>query len=940
MFDVFVSYRHVDVEQVRLLRQALSAAGLKVWLDECDIEDFASIQRSIEQGLDRSKALLAWYSSLYPDSLACQWELTRAFIVGQSEGDPRQRVLLINPQPDNEHIHPVELRDALYRCAPKDAAALASAARAIAGQVERLTGTFGEIQQRPRPTWFGAAAGDGSNRFYGRLREMWAIHSALWRADLPIISNDQSRPLIFLTGIGGSGKSLTAEVYGIRFGSAYPGGVFWLRAFGQDAQAGLSAEERTALCAGQLIDFAQMQGIDTGNMSSAQVREALADELGRRAPYLWVVDDLPAALEWNEVLPWLAPSSNGRTLITSRCEAFDWAGSQVKIEDMDQSSALSLLTHACKPATAPERDAANGLARDLGYHALALELAAVGVCSRGFEGFRESLDSASRDVMDFAAELLQTRGQALPHREKADLNLSKTLLLSVDALSETAKDFLRLAAQLAPVRITRQLVMQTLASADGLDTAVAEDTADLAMAAVAAQSLARVPEPGSLLVHTLVARAVRFRDGNSKRSARLRNTALGVLENMLGNDIFDVRHHAPLGDSIAHARALLGSTLANAGKAEIAEARLLDALYIYDFARGDYTDARRIAETLIAYATRQLGAEHPHTLIFMSYLGQVQRAVGDLTASLATHERVLAVRRRTLGEEDPNTITSVSNIALVLYAQGEVDRARQLQERVLAQRRGILGAQHRDTLTAMNNLAITLHSQGCLQEARGLQEQVVAGRREILGQQHQETLAALGNLAVILRDQGDPAAGREIEESVVRSAATDVGESHPDNLTAMNNLAVSLHAEGDLPRARELMEKVLALRVGQLGETHLDTLASLNSLVAIMLGQGETTAALPRAEQALALCREALGREHPHTLRAGYHLLLLLSKTPDSWDRICTMVEQDLAPLIVRREQELPAELRPMRAFVATLAAVGKARQLSPKPWWRRLLRR
>ena len=37
-----------------------------------------------------------------------------------------------------------------------------------------------------------------------------------------------------MSGLGGVGKSLLAEEYALHFGAAYPGGVFWLRAYGND----------------------------------------------------------------------------------------------------------------------------------------------------------------------------------------------------------------------------------------------------------------------------------------------------------------------------------------------------------------------------------------------------------------------------------------------------------------------------------------------------------------------------------------------------------------------------------------------------------------------------------------------------------------------------------------------------------------------------------
>jgi hypothetical protein len=111
-FDVFVSYAHSDRERVLVLRDALVVQRVAVWLDEREIETFESIGRGIESGLARSKALVAFYSRAYPARRACQWELTAAFLAAQrAGGDPRRRVLVVNPEHGADHVHPVELRD-------------------------------------------------------------------------------------------------------------------------------------------------------------------------------------------------------------------------------------------------------------------------------------------------------------------------------------------------------------------------------------------------------------------------------------------------------------------------------------------------------------------------------------------------------------------------------------------------------------------------------------------------------------------------------------------------------------------------------------------------------------------------------------------------------------------------------------------------------------
>ncbi len=936
MFDIFLSYRHADADDVRTVAAALREAGLEVWLDASAIEDFGSIQHAIESGLSQSKVLLAWYSRRYPESLACQWELTHAFTSAQQEGDPRTRVLLVNPEDANEHIHPIELRDALYCCAPGNAAALQSLAAAVSAHVAKLDGTFSAIGARSKPVWYGPMAGDGSNRFYGRLRELWAIHSGLWRSDVPIITNDEARPLVRLTGIAGSGKSLTAEFYGMRFGAAYPGGVFWLRASGNDTKRSLAAE-RTAFRDSQLIDFAHAHGMQTAELDGTHIRQALGERLRAGPPYLWIVDDLPPALSWQEAQAWLAPSANGRALITMRGEAFDWAGTQVDLDELDEASALALLTHARKPESDGERASARELVHDLGAHPLALELAAVAVRSRGFAGFRECLNAPSRDAMDFAASLVQARGQTLPHREQAELNLSQTLLQGVRALPERAKDVLRLASQLAPVRISSELVALTLEQADGLQRAAARDAADLAMAAVAAQCLAREPEPGSLLVHTLVSRAMRYSDTDEARRAVLHASSLPALEAVLGDDIFDVRLHATLRDPVAHARFALAGATADPANMGVPEARLLDALYLYDAYHGNYSSARQLAEGLIDYSRTHLGPEHAHTLLFMTRLGRMQSLSGALGAALKTQQHLLEASRRTSGEDHPRTLTAQSDIALTLFTQGKFPQARSLQEHVLEARTRVLGAEHEDTLTAINNLATTLATQGELANARALQERVVELRRKVLGPQHIETLSAMNNLSVTMRALGDASAAREIQEGLLGSRGAGVAEDHPDNLTAMNNLAASMHSQGDLPGARALMERVLELRRRQLGERHPDTLATMNNLAAIAMGQSEYTVARALLERSLEACRETLGAAHPETLKSAFHLVLVLVRTNEPPGRVQEIIARDLAPIVWKDPESLPAELQEIRKRLLPLLESVAKKDPSSKPWWKRI---
>src|SRR5580700_11203330 len=150
-YDLFLSHAWADGGRPQQLAEALTNAGLRVWLDAAEINDFASITRAVTEGLAKSKTLVAYYSKSYPLRRACQWELTAAFLAAQTEGDPRRRVLVINPEKKSEnaepseHIHPIGLRDEKFLLAPTTDGEMRGLVEAIAKQVGKLSTPMADI---------------------------------------------------------------------------------------------------------------------------------------------------------------------------------------------------------------------------------------------------------------------------------------------------------------------------------------------------------------------------------------------------------------------------------------------------------------------------------------------------------------------------------------------------------------------------------------------------------------------------------------------------------------------------------------------------------------------------------------------------------------------------------------------------------------------------
>ncbi len=930
-YDIFMSYAHGDAASVEPIVDALVDAGLRVWFDTSAVEDFASISRGVESGLRHSKALLAFYSTTYPTRRACQWELAAAFLAAQAAGDPRERVLVVNPEAGVGHIEPVELRDARFRTAPQTAVERKRLAAATKHRLAHVEGALGRGAPPLQP--FYGLKPLASTRFVGRMPEFWRLHSALQLAAVPLVSGEHEPSVAALVGMGGIGKTLLAEEYALRFAAAYPGGVFWLRAAGSDGTL-----DAPALDAERQRQFLQL-ALELGLEPTEDVERALAVALENRRPALWVVDDLPEGLTATQIRRWLSPSPSARTLLTTRSRRYGALARIVELEVLEPEDGYELLARR-RRLDGGEETAARSVVDELGCHPLAIDVAAGSVVASGqtFAAFCAALGDKSRDELELAAEL----ADVLPSGHQT--SIAATFLRSLALLSPPAHDVVGLAAQLGPAPIALELVV---ASFRALGLPLSEASAQASAGAREAIELSLLSGEGDELrpLHTLIRRTVQRHVAAEEQGALRTAAASAVIAVLLS--VTDAQEANDSAAEFVHGRELVGQI--NAGKAGILERLLaredvlagrLDAavaalersvselasnLGVDDVEtlrarkdlvgvlrdRGDYVVSRNLGEAALAGARQLLGDQHLATADLLLELGRTLECLDEPEQAIAALEEALALRIKISGPADRETLRVKDALATVFRSQHRLDEAVRLQEEILA---AIDGRPERSmvTLRALNALAALRHEQGELAEARSLFGRVVAARRERFGDEHPLTLTALNNLGQVLRTLNDRKALRALNEEVLAATNARAGGEHPNTLAAMTNLALVLADEGELEQALDLHGRVLGVRRRRLGDGHRSTLTAMNNV-------GDVLRKLGRRDEARSLLEEAarglaglLGDDHPDTLTVRLNLAKLLDEQGDSDAAIA------IARAVLTARRKVDGETHPR-----TLAAIG-----------------
>jgi tetratricopeptide (TPR) repeat protein len=385
VYDAFLSFtRKGHPDLARRIYRALDRAGMRVFMDDA-VSEGAPISEEIITALAQSMTLITVYSRQYLRRNACQEELRRVFIAAEAEGDPSQRILVVNPEDGKDHIAPAELCDARYVVGGSLDADLSGLIRAVRDRSANLAGPLSAIKCASPPRWLPPRI-PGTSGFVGRHGDLWRLHTALRAADFPLTHTTSSGPAAVVAGMAGAGKTSLAYAYAWYFGAAYPGGVYLTSLTGaSDFQAAIvrQAEEFRGL--------AYSIGVPVAGTDRRHLPVLLGEHLDSRpGPSLWIVDDLPPGLDPRILHELVIPARNVRTIFTSRDAAYRDQATLIQLDGLLPDDGAALLTSARAADGLDEQRAARRIAERLGGHPLALTVTAANLRNRhGVQSYAE-----------------------------------------------------------------------------------------------------------------------------------------------------------------------------------------------------------------------------------------------------------------------------------------------------------------------------------------------------------------------------------------------------------------------------------------------------------------------------------------------------------------------------------------------------------------------
>lgn len=820
VFDVFLCYNWDDDKSAwaDALREALTGLGLEVFQDDKRIPFGDTLDPALHDALLGSRMLVPLIGPHFHQSPSCRRELLMALHAAyRLEGGTTERVMPVTWQVRPSALRPAQLKHAMLLSREKhdiakQAEVIAAKAARIAAEDDRR---FGDVSPVPEPTWYPRAL-PTNKRFHGRGEVMWDLHEALLVKDKP---GNRGHPVVSVTAGGGHGKSVLCEQYARWFAEDHPGGVFLIRLGGSDQRVHADPTIMYSRFHLELREIGKRLGLagdDAGDIA------AIANALAGRAQYLWIVDDVPPTLDETELERLVAPTGNGKTLISTRGRFAKWVSVEIELAPLDDHAGLGVLTneHRLPEGRTPARRAAVGIVEDLGRHALGLTIAAGLTTLPSFSGYpalREELRRTTKDSLELSTHLKDElpSGYAKP--------FSSTLTRSVEQLTDAGRDLLAVTSVLGPAPIPLEL-------AEGVLARLRDVPVEQGLQRMVAHGLAGELANGSYLVHALIARAARFRFP-SEHLAQLRGYACELIGGALEDNRIRFDRVRSTGPYLPHVLPLVTSTEWSSGPAQW---HVLNEAGRSQYELGDSAGAQHSLEVLHDQLERSADVDDETRLAALVNLGATYFLQGRMTDALTVQQD--AVRRLTAfrGPEHPDTLQARENLANTMSGLGDHSAARNLLTEVYRARRDRRGTTDRVTLITLNNLVITVGRGGSRRLALRLALGADALWRRAAGPDAPEALTCVENIAnnLMFLDRAKEAA--HAYTYLAQRRRSVLGPDHPDTIDAEENLATAQRAS---------YWPTYAARLRVQGPTHVDTLRTLERLLLAGLSTGDDTPA-------------------------------------------------------------------------------------------------
>lgn len=782
--------------------------------------------------------------------------------------------------------------------------------------------------------------------FVGRRREIAEIHQHL-----------QKTGKLFLSGIGGIGKSELAKQYAHQFREAYDMVVF---ARCTDTLERLFADDRNLP-----IAHVSLYEEETLPQYSQRKKNFLRSLCTERT--LLIVDNMN-----NVEDPLLAEllTMDCRVLITTRMDASAFGLPQMNVGALAVSGEIeTMFQNACRrDLTEEEWPAVRELIRLVDCHTMAVELLAKQLRAAGVEpaellerlkvhgisGSGNEKVCAGKDgdfsrqhafahistLFDVAALSSQQQEiladlSLLPYtgiakgrmREWCAWQDYETLNQLVEAgwvrddpagiislhplVAEVSMEYLRGAPQVCDTLLTN---IRNYLESHWITLPPEQKQADAALIRDIGHNICRCGLPGQKVAFLLKRIALDLSGyGDPEDCIAFCRYALGCFENLYGTDSAQAaqgwntlgKFYLDKGDYTATESCLMKALEI---RKNLPERKPLDLAQSLANLGAVYLAQKRLpeAETYLKRGLKsyqkEIQTDHRGIAGVLENLGQLHLNIGNLSAAESYYLKSLHMYERLSGENHPDVARAIRGLAKVYLKNRDWERAKKAYERTDSIFQAVYGENHASVVSSQLGLGTVFECMMNLDQAETCYQKAIGILRNLYGENHPKTILTQNKLGAICESRGDYAQAEAIYLRVLKECRAIYGELSSHTADTLLDLGRLRQKRGDpagaedyLNQCRRIFETLYAgLRHG-----HPDLARIYQNLGDLKKERGDFAAAAEYFKKALEIRQRLYGEAHPITAGTLEKLGTLLYAQGD----VCAARKKWEKVLEIRRSQ-------------------------------------
>jgi tetratricopeptide (TPR) repeat protein len=673
-----------------------------------------------------------------------------------------------------------------------------------------------------------------------------------------------------ITGMGGIGKTRLAVEYGWRHQSEFSALLFVPARSAQELDSNLAE-----LSAPEILDLPEYRLFNLREQFAA-----VEHWLHTHRNWLLILDDVdaPDALRAvSSLLPRLGP---GQVIVTSRLR--DWGEFAQVLElgsltQLESASYLLARTEGGRKTTSGESADAQAIAADLGGLALAIELAAAYINTRGI------------GLADYRRRWQEESGRLIAFTDETSTRSSTSIAATFEAsraqLSPASRLLLNILAWLAPDPIPYSLLKWNggpFAAEDGEANSEEEwprsvEAAERSLEELICCSLVILADDSATFsVHSLVQASTR-RSLEAAEQVRYAGAALRWVSSAYPASPDDVRF-LPLSEILGPHALVLTAEAVRLGIPD-PTASLMNRMGLYYVARAEWSKAETLFRRALATSEVALGGDRPEVALGLNNLAQLLQTTNRLQDAEPLMRRALEIDEKNYGGEHPRVARDLNNLASLLQATNRLAEAEPLMRRALEIDEKSYGPEHPDVAIRLNNLSQLLKATNRLAEAEPLMRRALEIDEKSYGSDHPKVAIRLNNLASLLQDTNRLAEAEPLIRRALEIDEKSYGPDHPNVAIDLNNLAGLLQATNRLAEAEPLMRRALGIDEKSYGSEHPNVAIDLNNLAQLLQATNRLAEAEPLMRRALGIDEKSYGSEHPNVAIRLNNLASLLQAT-------------------------------------------------------------